>query len=165
MSNVDSKGARPRYKLTEAAYINDILYDRNQGDMSDPHFGEVDTDHDVVPGPHMIPLNEAAKTQAKKMVVGQHPINSMPLLGNGDPEDAQKRLVDSLVAALAKILPQAGAVAPSAPGQSPEEIEDRIQEALAKQRNELQAQFDKQLDELTGSQVDDGEKAENDEAA
>ncbi|SIO58400.1 hypothetical protein [Paraburkholderia phenazinium] len=51
----------PRYRLTEKAYINDILYDP---EAQNPNLHEVD--YEGIPGHHMEPVNEAARVMKEK---------------------------------------------------------------------------------------------------
>jgi hypothetical protein len=51
----------PRYRLTEKAYIDDILYDP---ESPNPALHEVD--YKGVPGWHMEPVNEAARMMKEK---------------------------------------------------------------------------------------------------
>lgn len=51
----------PKYRLTEPSYINEMFYDQVQVDQ-----GKAVIFFDGVPGPHMLPLNDAAKAMVAK---------------------------------------------------------------------------------------------------
>ena len=62
----------PRYELTEEAYIGDSLY--GAGDV---------IEFEGVPGPHMIPLNDAAKAKAEEYsesMIARDPILALTLV-------------------------------------------------------------------------------------
>ncbi|MGF6764061.1 hypothetical protein P3T24_004392 [Paraburkholderia sp. GAS33] len=58
---VERPAGIPRYRLTEKAYINDILYDP---EAQDPRLHEVD--YEGIPGHHMEPVNAAAHYMKEK---------------------------------------------------------------------------------------------------
>lgn len=89
-------GHRPRYELTEKAYIDDVLYDPQEpnhpvskvkraineetGDMK-----PLVIEFDGIPGPHMIPVNDCAKAMVAEHSV-QHgrnlnPVDSLTIVG------------------------------------------------------------------------------------
>ena len=77
--------SRPRYQLIEKAYIDDILHDPESRPM-DPETEErkpLLVYFDGIPGPHMIPVNEAAKKMVEKHpTVMQDPIAALSIVGN-----------------------------------------------------------------------------------
>lgn len=70
-SSAPTKGEVPQYRLSEVAYINDRLLQP----------GEVIYFEDP-PGPHMMPLNDAAKAMvAKHKPTRVDPIESLTIVG------------------------------------------------------------------------------------
>jgi hypothetical protein len=70
---VKAKGEPPQYQLTEKAYIHDVLYEPG----ASVYF-------DGIPGPHMEPLNDAAKEMVKKHPPqGGNPIDALTMVGPG----------------------------------------------------------------------------------
>ena len=67
--------SKPRYELTEAAYIGDVLHQEG-----------AEIEFDGIPGPHMIPLNEAAEQQCEKYdaaMTPHDPIHALTMVGDG----------------------------------------------------------------------------------
>jgi hypothetical protein len=82
------KPGAPRYKLTEAAYIDDKLY--QEGDT---------INYDGIPGYHMEPLDKAAEDMKKKYPsVKPDPIAEMTDLKMGDA--TMTNFVEALTAAI-----------------------------------------------------------------
>lgn len=70
-----AKAEPPQYRLTEPAYIHDVLYEAG----ASIYF-------EGVPGPHMEPLNDAAQAMVDKhtKAMQKHdPINELTLVGPG----------------------------------------------------------------------------------
>jgi hypothetical protein len=71
MTTASEAKDKPRYQLTERAYINDVLHDPESRPMDD-ETGErkpLIITFEGIPGPHMKPVNKAAEEMVKK-----HPI-------------------------------------------------------------------------------------------
>lgn len=91
-------GHKPKYALTEKAYIGDILYDPENGThpvtkrprVQDPESGEFApllVDYEGIPGAHMMPMNEAAKEMcvryAKQHGANINPVDGLTIVGPG----------------------------------------------------------------------------------
>lgn len=102
--------ARPKYRLTEKAYIDDRLLDPesmpflqvvDSDDVTDenatPERKPLIIEYDGIPGPHMTPINDEAKAMAAKypvqMGASLDPIDSLPIAAPStalDPPIASK---------------------------------------------------------------------------
>lgn len=71
-----------QYRMLEKAFLNHRIYDANE---------VADVPDDTVPGPHMVPVDEAAKKMAKKIGLVNGP---MP-----DPIDELTQTADAKPAA------------------------------------------------------------------
>ncbi len=72
-SEVDD--SKPRYELTEQSYLGDVLYEEG-----------AEVVFEGVPGPHMIPLNEAAEKMCEehsKAMQVVDPIQALTVVGEG----------------------------------------------------------------------------------
>lgn len=91
-------GALPKYSLTEKAYIGDILYDPEQPvhpvthrarvvDQETGDLAPLVIEYEGIPGPHMIPVNDAARAMAKahpKAMTGNlNPVDALTTMGAG----------------------------------------------------------------------------------
>lgn len=85
---------KPRYQLTEKAYINDRLYDPESMPFEENDSGDEDSlpqrkplivAYEGIPGAHMVPVNAAAKAMVEKHKE-QHsrslnPVNNLTVVG------------------------------------------------------------------------------------
>lgn len=82
---------KPRYRLTEKAYLGDVMYDPEskpwQKDVDPPQREPLIVDFLGRPGPHMVPVNEAAEAMMKKYPpMNVDPIGELSIVG---PEGTQ----------------------------------------------------------------------------
>jgi len=90
MSNVQTKGEAPKYRLEEVAYIGDVMYEKG-----------AEIEWRGIPGWHMEPVNEAAKVMKEKHPSERpSPIDEMTNLNQKAGETSVGELVAVLAAAL-----------------------------------------------------------------
>lgn len=80
---VKAKAEPPQYRLSEPAYIHDVLHEMG----ASIYF-------EGVPGPHMEPLNDAAQAMVEKhskAMEKRDPINDLTLIGPGATVLQQQR--------------------------------------------------------------------------
>lgn len=80
----------PRYRLTEKAYINDVLYEPREvrvgGGDAQTVYPEIQ--FRGVPGPHMVPINAAAKAMCEKhkeRMKASDPVAALSVIGAAPP--------------------------------------------------------------------------------
>jgi len=90
-------GEKPKYELTEKAYIGDVLWDpaepqhpitrRPRGTDDAGDLKPLVIEYEGIPGPHMVPMNECARvmfeTHQHQASRNLNPVDSLTIVGPG----------------------------------------------------------------------------------